>query len=236
MHEIKATTKHREPKDSKAAQQMESEQKTVATMCVSIWELPTRLSTRYQVYKQRSTCCCPTHEMWELPTPLTVANSPSREMRYESYLLASTNTLERSIQQSKGTTIRDLKQHATYACMQCNTMQHTIQGRCLRTPHQLQASVQKQHPNEASQQEESSAITLTSIGAVYRRQSEKIRSRNRSHSMPKQISTKSNDVAQVHYRNWTRHPLLRSESIAQEEYETQNDVVLSILKTNAAHY
>ncbi|KZV46692.1 TMV resistance protein N-like [Dorcoceras hygrometricum] len=65
----------------KATQQLESEQKTVATMCVSIWELPTRLSTRYQVHKQRSTRCCPTHEMWELPTPLTVANSPSKEMR-----------------------------------------------------------------------------------------------------------------------------------------------------------
>ncbi|KZV40450.1 hypothetical protein F511_34586 [Dorcoceras hygrometricum] len=32
----------------KAAQQLESEQKEVATMCVSIWELSTRLSTRYQ--------------------------------------------------------------------------------------------------------------------------------------------------------------------------------------------
>ncbi|KZV55606.1 hypothetical protein F511_25497 [Dorcoceras hygrometricum] len=109
----------------KAAQQLESEQKTVATTCVSIWELPTRLSTRYQVHKQRSTCCCPTLEMWELPTPLTVATSPSREMRYGSYLLASTNTLARSIQQSKGTAIRDLKQHATDACKQCNTMQQS---------------------------------------------------------------------------------------------------------------
>ncbi|KZV29756.1 hypothetical protein F511_21855 [Dorcoceras hygrometricum] len=92
-------------------------------MCVSIWELPTRLSTRYQVHKQRSTCCCPTHEMWELPTPLTVANSPSREMRHGSYPCASTSTQARSIQQSKGTAIRDLKQHAIDACMQCNTMQ-----------------------------------------------------------------------------------------------------------------
>ncbi|KZV46236.1 hypothetical protein F511_08679 [Dorcoceras hygrometricum] len=32
---------------------------------------------------------------------------------------------------------------------------------------------------------------------------------------PQRISTYSNDVAQVHYRNWTRHPLLRSESLAQ---------------------
>ncbi|KZV18165.1 hypothetical protein F511_36705 [Dorcoceras hygrometricum] len=105
------------------AQQLKSEQKTVTTMCVSIWELPTRLSTRYQVHNQCSTCCCPTHEMWELPTPLTMANSPNREMRYGSYPLASNSTLARSIQQSKGTATRDLKQHATDACMQCNTMQ-----------------------------------------------------------------------------------------------------------------
>ncbi|KZV36916.1 deoxyribodipyrimidine photo-lyase isoform 1 [Dorcoceras hygrometricum] len=32
----------------RTAQQLESEQKAVATMCVSIWELPTRLSTRHQ--------------------------------------------------------------------------------------------------------------------------------------------------------------------------------------------
>ncbi|KZV17652.1 nucleotide-sugar epimerase (ISS) [Dorcoceras hygrometricum] len=92
--------------------------------------------------------------------------------------------------------------------------------------HKLQASVQKQYPNETSQQEESNATTLTSIGAVYRRQSKKIRSRshNRSHPTPNQISTNSNDVAQVHSRNWTRHPLLKAESLAQEESKTQNDI------------
>ncbi|KZV58382.1 hypothetical protein F511_15505 [Dorcoceras hygrometricum] len=46
----------------------------------------------------------------------------------------------------------------------------TTEGRFLRTPHQLQANVRKCYPNEASQQEESNATTLTSIGAVYRRQ------------------------------------------------------------------
>ncbi|KZV53697.1 hypothetical protein F511_38747 [Dorcoceras hygrometricum] len=49
-------------------------------------------------------------------------------------------------------------------------------GRCLRTPQQLQENVRRQYSNEASQQEESNATTLTSIGAVYRRQSKKIRS------------------------------------------------------------
>ncbi|KZV55419.1 inactive beta-amylase 9 [Dorcoceras hygrometricum] len=225
MHEIKLQPNTGSQRIPKAAQQLESEQKTVATMCVSIWEIPTRLSTRYQVHKQRSTCCSPTRDMWELPTPLTVANSPNREMRYGSYPLASTNTLARSIQQSKGTAIRDLKKHATDACMQCNTMQQgpsnadltpakpitnnysrnetqknnswelrtrptlfypsistesceqhkTTQWRCLRTPHQLQANVRKQYPNKASQQEESNATTHTSIGAVYRWKSKKIR-------------------------------------------------------------
>ncbi|KZV39257.1 hypothetical protein F511_14887 [Dorcoceras hygrometricum] len=84
---------------------------------------------------------------------------------------------------------------------------------------------------EASKQEESSATTLTSIGAVY----------HRYVLSPKQIPTNSHDVAEVHYRNRTRHPLLKSESLAQEESETQNGVALytlrslSNLKTNAAH-
>ncbi|KZV30270.1 hypothetical protein F511_39361 [Dorcoceras hygrometricum] len=83
-------------------------------------------------------------------------------------------------------------------------------------------------PNEASQQEESNATTLTSIGAIYRRQSKKIRS-----LYSKQILTNSNDVAQVHYHNWTCHPLLRSESLAQKEYETQNGVPLYTLKSQS---
>ncbi|KZV50578.1 hypothetical protein F511_25300 [Dorcoceras hygrometricum] len=50
-------------------------------------------------------------------------------------------------------------------------------GRCLRTPHQLQANVRKLYPNEASQQEESNDTTLTSIGVVYHWQLKKIRTR-----------------------------------------------------------
>ncbi|KZV33902.1 pleiotropic drug resistance protein 6-like [Dorcoceras hygrometricum] len=45
---------------------------------------------------------------------------------------------------------------------------HTAQGRCLRTPHQLQVNVRKAPPNEASQQEESNATTLALVGAAYR--------------------------------------------------------------------
>ncbi|KZV27111.1 hypothetical protein F511_37203 [Dorcoceras hygrometricum] len=52
----------------------------------------------------------------------------------------------------------------------------TTHGRCLRTPHQRQANVRKQYPNEASQQEESNATTIALDGAVYRRKSNKIRS------------------------------------------------------------
>ncbi|KZV36063.1 helicase and polymerase-containing protein TEBICHI-like [Dorcoceras hygrometricum] len=97
----------------------------------------------------------PTHEMWELPTPLIAANKPSWEMRYGSYPLAS-------------------EVYENYPLiLEYNIL--TTQGRCLRTPQQLQAKVRKQYPNEAPQQEESNATTLTLVGAVYRRQSKKIR-------------------------------------------------------------
>ncbi|KZV28398.1 hypothetical protein F511_40411 [Dorcoceras hygrometricum] len=197
-------------------------------MCVSIWELPTRLSTRYQVHYQRSTCCCPTYEMWELPTPLTVANSPSREMRDGSYPRASTSTLARSISK-QDTATRDLItawNRCVYAVQQNATDNKTIYTSSQNSKHehismpistlvratqishllsqsktttqgpkhrkattgsynstnailpsisteisnqtQSRENVQKQYPNEASQQEESNATTLTSIGAVYR--------------------------------------------------------------------
>ncbi|KZV58310.1 hypothetical protein F511_19925 [Dorcoceras hygrometricum] len=120
--------------------------------------------------------------MWELTTPLTVANSPSREMRDGSYPRASTSTLARSNQQ------------AGYGYKRSdNNMEHmrTREGICLRAPHQLQANVQKQYPNEASQQEESNATTLTSIGAVYRRKSKKIRQTlNLELSVPPLLFTK----------------------------------------------
>ncbi|KZV44286.1 autophagy 4a [Dorcoceras hygrometricum] len=52
--------------------------------------------------------------------------------------------------------------------------QNLIKGKTV-SGHELQANVRKQYPNEASQQEESNATTLTSIRVVYRRQSKKIR-------------------------------------------------------------
>ncbi|KZV19592.1 hypothetical protein F511_44863 [Dorcoceras hygrometricum] len=65
----------------------------------------------------------------------------------------------------------------------------------------------------ASQQEESNATTLTSIGAVYHRQLKKIRSCNISHPKPKQNSTNSNDIAENYCRYWTRYPLLTAEQL-----------------------
>ncbi|KZV58507.1 TMV resistance protein N-like [Dorcoceras hygrometricum] len=110
-----------------------------------------------------------------------------------------------------------------------------------QTQGKLQANVRKQYPNEASQLEESNATTLTSIGAIYRRKSEKImfgeqylRSRNRSHSMPKQISTKSNDVAESYYHNWTRHPLLTAEQL-NNICSQRNIRSLTQLKANATY-
>ncbi|KZV57501.1 hypothetical protein F511_31907 [Dorcoceras hygrometricum] len=76
----------------------------------------------------------------------------------------------------------------------CDAKYHvslTTQGRCLRTPHQLQANVREQYPNEASQQEESNATTLTSIGAIYRRQSKKIRFRQEVGRERRKISVES---------------------------------------------
>ncbi|KZV38626.1 hypothetical protein F511_01178 [Dorcoceras hygrometricum] len=73
---------------------------------------------------------------------------------------------------------------------------YVTQGRCLRTPHQLQENVQKEYPNEASQQEDSNATTLTLVGVFYRRQSKKIRSCKRSHSTLQQRSLLTQTTSQ----------------------------------------
>ncbi|KZV22454.1 ABC transporter C family member 13 [Dorcoceras hygrometricum] len=78
MHENKATTETQGAKGSQRIAQQQhrinrNNSTSVATGCVSIWELPTRLNTRYHA-KHDPTRCCTTHEMWELPTPLIVAN------------------------------------------------------------------------------------------------------------------------------------------------------------------
>ncbi|KZV55121.1 hypothetical protein F511_24120 [Dorcoceras hygrometricum] len=88
------------------------------------------------------------------------------------------NDLKELLNSNKGST----EQHYVSGHGVCEYMgathssQHTTtEGRCLHAPHQLQENVRKIYPNKASQQEESNSTTLTSIGAVYRRQSKKIR-------------------------------------------------------------
>ncbi|KZV30749.1 hypothetical protein F511_03727 [Dorcoceras hygrometricum] len=86
---------------------------------------------------------------------------------------------------------------------------------------QVSRKLPKAVPNEASQQEESNATTLTSIEVVYHRQSEKIRSRlNQTTSH------------RVHTRIWTRHSLLKSEMLNTSHRNTQ---ILSKSETNATH-
>ncbi|KZV44398.1 translocase of chloroplast 90, chloroplastic [Dorcoceras hygrometricum] len=166
-----------------------------------------------------------------LPTPLTVANSPSRDMRDESYPRASTSTVARSNQQARyGYKRSD------------NSMEQMrdTQGRCLRTPNQLQANIRKQYPNEASQQEESNATTLTSIGAVYHRQSKKIRSRNISLYAKADLyySKRRRTASTVASRNVIRYSDLNRSSQRNlnpkwRHFRTLRS--LSNLKTNTAH-
>ncbi|KZV26965.1 hypothetical protein F511_40151 [Dorcoceras hygrometricum] len=80
MHEIKATTEHREPKDFKDSSTTEIRTDDGGNNVCEYMGATHSPQTRYQVHYQCSTCCCPTHEMWELSTPFTVAKSPSREM------------------------------------------------------------------------------------------------------------------------------------------------------------
>ncbi|KZV32577.1 hypothetical protein F511_36067 [Dorcoceras hygrometricum] len=177
MQEIKATTESREPKDRNNCSTARSDQRTnnrfVATGILSTWELPTHLQYTIPDANNQLHLLLLTNEMWELPTPLIATNKPSREMRYGSYPLASKvywnyplvlehSILELNLPQKARSEIRRL-------------CQQTTQGRCLRTPHQLQANVRKQYPNEASQQEESNATILTFVEAAYRGKSKKIR-------------------------------------------------------------
>ncbi|KZV23828.1 aluminum-activated malate transporter 1-like [Dorcoceras hygrometricum] len=194
---IKATTESWEPKDinnSSTARSDEWKDSQWPRGILSTWELPTHLQYTVPDANRKLHLLLPTHEMWELPTPLIAANKPSREMR------------------DTGVTRSASEGHGNYPLgLEYSIL--TTQGRFLRPPHQLQANVRKAISNEASQQEEPNATTLTSIGSVYRRQSKNIRSCNRSHPKPKQISTNSNDVAENYCRNWTCHPLLTAEQL-----------------------
>ncbi|KZV39845.1 hypothetical protein F511_28751 [Dorcoceras hygrometricum] len=193
MQRIKATTESRESNDRNNSSTARSDQRKynqfVATGILSTWELPTHLQYTIPDANNQLQLLLLTHEMWELPTRLIADNKPSRENevrdlpaqppRYTGTTHSSLN-IASWYSQFNRTGIAS-KIGSTAICVYANatadiiTQAQTTQGRCLRTPHQLQANVRKQYPNEASQQEESNATTLTLVGAVYRRQSKKIR-------------------------------------------------------------
>ncbi|KZV19881.1 hypothetical protein F511_33079 [Dorcoceras hygrometricum] len=75
MHENKAKTESREPKDLNSCSTNESDQLNNSGHGVSEYMGATHSSPHTAPdAKHSSTCCCPTHEVWELPTPLIVAN------------------------------------------------------------------------------------------------------------------------------------------------------------------
>ncbi|KZV58231.1 zeaxanthin epoxidase, chloroplastic-like [Dorcoceras hygrometricum] len=111
----------------------------------------------------------PTHEMWELPTPLIAANKPSREKRDTGVTRSAS---EKALNKLKGRIYTYPKKLGAKSDAYANRLHKGDVFAHLP----LQANIRKQYPNEASQQEESNATTLTLVGAVYRRKSKKIRS------------------------------------------------------------
>ncbi|KZV42594.1 hypothetical protein F511_28462 [Dorcoceras hygrometricum] len=89
MHENKATTESREPKDLNSFSTNESDQLNNSGHEVCEYMGATHSSQHTAPDAEHSsTCCCPTHEMWELPTPLIVANrSQQVDEVYGSYPL-----------------------------------------------------------------------------------------------------------------------------------------------------
>ncbi|KZV17584.1 iron-sulfur protein NUBPL [Dorcoceras hygrometricum] len=163
---------------------------SMATGILSTGELTTHLQYTIPDAKNQVHLLLLTHEMWELPTPLIAANEPSREIEVrELHALLQdcqndadpppaqrqhNNCSKTEAQKSNSWELqldRAILPHQTPQ----KALTSTTQGRCLRTPHQLQANVRKQYPNEASQQEESNVTTLALVGTAYRRQSKKIR-------------------------------------------------------------
>ncbi|KZV14569.1 hypothetical protein F511_42449 [Dorcoceras hygrometricum] len=99
MHENKATTESREPKDLNSCSTNESDQLNNSGHGVCEYMGATHSSKHTTPDAEHSsTCCCPTHEMWELPTPFIVANrSQQGDEVYGSYpLVLKTSILEKS--------------------------------------------------------------------------------------------------------------------------------------------
>ncbi|KZV49473.1 protein tipD [Dorcoceras hygrometricum] len=113
------------------------------------------------------------------PNTDTNSGTIAQKLRIWSYKLnqicPTLLTQQKALRKSQGRILTLTQQATSMADKIRRLCKHTREGRCLRTPLQLHASLQKAAPNEASQQEESSATTHTSVGAIYRRQSKKIR-------------------------------------------------------------
>ncbi|KZV46720.1 hypothetical protein F511_13745 [Dorcoceras hygrometricum] len=177
----------REPKNSGIDQQLTTDSaKIVATMCVQAYGNYPLISTPHPIpdAAQLLNLPLPTHELWVRAkqihyllsqTQATTQGPKHRKATAGSYKLnqrypTPSNSAESSNQHKTGS--EHLPQQAR---TEPDTYANRLQGKCRRTTHQLQEEVRKQYQNEASQQEESNDTTLTSIGAVYRRQSKKIR-------------------------------------------------------------
>ncbi|KZV58339.1 hypothetical protein F511_34168 [Dorcoceras hygrometricum] len=102
MHENKAITESREPKDLNSCSTNESDQLNNSGHGVCEYMGATDSSPHTPPdAKHSSTFCCPTHEVWELPTPLIVANQQGDKV-YGSYpLVLKTSILVRTDQYNK---------------------------------------------------------------------------------------------------------------------------------------
>ncbi|KZV36526.1 hypothetical protein F511_44475 [Dorcoceras hygrometricum] len=180
MQGIKATTESWEPKDLNNSSTARSDQRKDNQWphgIPSTWELPSHLQYTIPDANNQLHLLLLTNEMWELPTPLIAAIKPSREIEVRELPAQPpryTGTTRSSLNIASWYSQFNITGIASKTGLDSNM--RTTQGRSLRTPHQLQANVRKRYPNEASQQEESNATTLALVGAVYRRQSKKIRS------------------------------------------------------------
>ncbi|KZV34663.1 heat shock protein 83 [Dorcoceras hygrometricum] len=104
MHENKATTERREPKDLNSCSKNESDQLNNSGQGVCEYMGAAHSSQHTAPDAEHiSTFCCPTHEMWELPTLLIVTNrSQQGDEVYGSYpLVLKTSIMVRTDQDNK---------------------------------------------------------------------------------------------------------------------------------------
>ncbi|KZV31432.1 methyl-CpG-binding domain-containing protein 10-like [Dorcoceras hygrometricum] len=257
MQGIKATTESRESKDLNNSSTARSDQRNnqfVATGILSTWELPTHLQYTIPDANNQLHLLLLTHEMSELPTPLIAANKPSRENevlelpaqppRYTGTTRSSLNIASWYSQFNRtgiaSKTGLDSNMRVCNATADIITQAQTTQGRCLRTPHQLQANVRKQYPNEASQQEESNATTLVLVEAAYYRKSKKISFRV-SQAVSKKRPTAVSEATIVKKKRTTSGKVVSKEkdmaliSVAQDAVPIQVVAPISVVPAERPH-